>query len=100
VMCFSALTLLVGQQEEQLMHEKIEWWGAEAKCKWFASGPADVTATPPSLAPLKSRMAQPFWYRFTQVVQKKRVLNGCSSKMTYRMVTQKKVFDWMSENFG
>ena len=27
-----------------------------ARCKWFAYGPADATATPSSLAPVKSRM--------------------------------------------
>ena len=27
-----------------------------AKCKWFAYGPADITATPSSLAPVKFRM--------------------------------------------
>jgi len=36
----------------------IAWWGASylsgAKCKWFAYGPADATATPSSLASLWS----------------------------------------------
>jgi len=27
-----------------------------ARCKWFAYGPAHATATPSSLAPVKSRM--------------------------------------------
>ena len=27
-MLFSALSLLVGQQEEHLAHKKLEWWGA------------------------------------------------------------------------
>jgi len=27
-----------------------------ARCKWFAYGPADATAAPSSLAPVKSRM--------------------------------------------
>ena len=41
----------------------------------------DATATPSSLAPVKSRMVTglPFWCRFTQVVLEKRPLNGCSS---------------------
>jgi len=38
-------------------------------CKWFAYGPADATATPSSLASLKSRL--------TQVVLEKRLLNVC-----------------------
>jgi len=32
-----------------------------------------------SLAPVKSRLVLPFWYRLTQVVLEKRPLNGCSS---------------------
>jgi len=34
------------------------WHGylSEVTCKWFAYGPADATATPSSLAPVKSRM--------------------------------------------
>jgi len=34
------------------------WHGylSGARCKWFACGPADVTATPLSLAPVESRM--------------------------------------------
>jgi len=30
-----------------------------------------------SLAPVKSRLVLPFWYRLTQVVLEKRPLNGC-----------------------
>jgi len=33
--------------------------------------------TPSSLAPIKSRLVSPFWYRLTQVVLEKRPLNGC-----------------------
>ena len=33
---------------------------------------------PLSLAPVKSRLVLPFWYRLTQVVLEKRPLNGCS----------------------
>jgi len=40
---------------------KTEWLGtgmvmSAVRCTWFAYGPADVTATPPSLAAVKSRM--------------------------------------------
>ena len=47
----------------------------------FAYGPADAAAsqTPSSLASFKSRLVLPFWYRLTQVVLEKRLLNGCSS---------------------
>jgi len=48
----------------------------ERGAKWFAYGPADATATPLSLASLKSRMVLPFWCRFIQVVLEKRTLNG------------------------
>ena len=34
---------------------------------------------PVDLAPVKSRLVLPFWYRLTQVVLEKRPLNGCSS---------------------
>jgi len=49
---FSALMLLVGQQEGHPVCKKWEWWGAGvgrgylcgARCR-LAYGPADVTAT-------------------------------------------------------
>jgi len=58
---FSALTLLVGQQEGHLACKKrvVMYWRGylyEARCKLFAYGPADATAIPSSLAPVKSRM--------------------------------------------
>jgi len=34
---------------------------------------------PPSLASFKSRLVLSFWYRLTQVILEKRLLNGCSS---------------------
>jgi len=36
--------------------------------------------TPKSLALLKSRLVLPFWYWLTQVVLKKRPLNGCRGR--------------------
>ena len=59
---FSALTLLVGQQEDHQACKKtwvVSYWRgylSGARCKWFAYCPADATATPSSLAPVKSRM--------------------------------------------
>jgi len=55
------------------------WHGhlSAARCKWFAYGPADATATPSSLASLKSRLVCCFRYQLTQVVLYKRPLNGC-----------------------
>ena len=40
-----------------------------------------------SLAPVKSRLVLPFWYRLTQVVLEKRPLNGCSSCCWFSVVT-------------
>jgi len=73
-MCaFSALMLLVRQQEGHPACQNwvVRYWSgylSGARCKWFAYGPADATATSSSLAPVKSGMVclcQPF--------------NGCSS---------------------
>jgi len=54
------------------------WHGylSGVKCR-HAYGPADATAHSLSLAPVKSRLVLPFWYRLTQVVLEKRPLNGC-----------------------
>ena len=53
------------------------WQGylSKARCKQFAYGPAEATATPSFLVSLKSRRALLFWCRLTQVVLKKRSLN-------------------------
>jgi len=40
--------------------------------------------TQSSLASFNSRLVLPFWYRLTQVVLKKRLLNGCSSVAVLR----------------
>ena len=59
---------------------KTEQWGAGMviclERGADAYGPADATATH-SLAPVKSRLVLPFWYRLTQVVLDKGPLNGC-----------------------
>jgi len=49
------IRLLIGRQEEHPACKKFEWRCAlvvlsGARCKWFAYGPADATATPSSLA--------------------------------------------------
>jgi len=77
---FSALTLLVGHEEEHPACKKFVMWCwcgylSGVRCRWFAYGPAGVTATPSSLALSKSRIVLPFWYRLTQVVLEKRLLN-------------------------
>ena len=57
---FSALTLLVGRQEGHLTCKNwvVRYWCgylSGARCKLFAYGPADATASPSSFAPLKFR---------------------------------------------
>ena len=79
---FSALTLLVGRQEGHLACKNwlIRCWRGYlpgARCRWFAYGPADATATPSSVASLKPGYRQPFWCRLIQVVLEKRPLNRC-----------------------
>jgi len=57
------------------------WCGhlSGARCRLFAYGPVDATASPNPIISFKSRMVSPFWSRLTQVVMEKRPLNGCSS---------------------
>jgi len=55
-----------------------------SRCRLFACGPADATASihplhPSSLASVKSRLVLAFWYLLTQVVLEKRPLIGCGS---------------------
>ena len=57
---FSALTLLVGRHEGHLTCKNwvVRYWCgylSGARCKLFAYGPADATASPSSFAPLKFR---------------------------------------------
>jgi len=42
----SALTLLVGRQEEHLAWNKLSDEVSGARCRLFAHGPADATAIP------------------------------------------------------
>jgi len=83
---FSTLTLLIGYQEEHVACKSVCWhdYLSGVRCKLFAYGPADATATPSSLASLKSRIVLPFWYRLTQIVLEKRLLNRCLSVCWYR----------------
>ena len=64
---FSALTLLVGCQEEHparnnLSDEMVTWLSSGAKCKQLAHGSADATATPSSLL-------QQEWFIFLVLIQ-------------------------------
>jgi len=63
---------LVGRQEEhpackKLSDEVLAKLSACSEVQSFAYGAADVTATPSSLASLKSRLVSPFWCRLTHV---------------------------------
>jgi len=57
------------------MLPSVLWHGylSGAKCKWFAYGPADATATPTSLAPVKSRMVYLSWPAYPDCPGKKAV---------------------------
>jgi len=75
VFIFSALTLLVGRQEEHLACKKLGdevlvWLSVWSEIQMIAYGPADATATPSSLASLKSRLLL-FLCQLNQVVQEK-----------------------------
>ena len=80
---FSALTLLVGQQEGHLACKKqsggvLAWlsvWSEVQTCIW----PSWCHCYSLSLTPVKSRLVSPFWYWLTWVVPEKGPLNGCSS---------------------
>jgi len=53
------------------------------RCKWFAYGPADATATPSSLAPVKSRMVYLSGAGLPRLFWEKGPLNGYSSSSSY-----------------
>jgi len=71
ILAFSALTLLVGRQEGHPACKSwlVRYWHgylSGVRCKWFAYGPADATATPSSLAKVQNCL--PSWCRPAQVV--------------------------------
>ena len=78
---FSALTLLVGQQEGHLACKKLSggvlaWlsdWSEVQTCIWTSGCHCHSL----SLVSVKSRLVLPFWYRLTWVVPDKGPLNGC-----------------------
>ena len=78
---FSALTLLVGQQEghlacKKLSSEVLAWlsvWSKVQTCIW----PSWCHCHSLSLAPVKSRLVLPFCYRLTWVVPEKGPSNEC-----------------------
>jgi len=70
----SVLQSTIWQQEYKRYSVVVRYWHGHLsgeRCKWFACGPADATATPSSLALLKSRIVFPFWCLLTQVFLEK-----------------------------
>jgi len=84
---FSALTLLVGQQEGHLACKKLSggvlaWlcvWSEVQTCIW----PSWCYCHSLFLASVKSRLVLSFWYRLTQIVPEKGPLNGCVCVVLY-----------------
>jgi len=74
---FSALTLLVGQQEGHQACKKLESWLSVWSEVQACTRPSWCHCHSLSLASVKSRLVSPFWYRFTWVVSDKGPLNGC-----------------------
>ena len=76
---FSALTqLCIRKNIWPVKNWVMRYWHgylSGARCKWFAYSLADATATPSSLASLKSGMVLSFWYQLTQIVLEKRPLS-------------------------
>jgi len=70
----SALTLLVGRQEEHLACKKLGF--GVVNC--LERG---VDSLPSSLASFKSRLVLPFWYWLTEIALERRPLNGCGSNI-------------------
>jgi len=90
---FSALKMLVGQQEGHPASKKL----SGGVLAWLSVLSEMQTCIQPSwrhchslsLASVKSRLVLPFWYRLTQVVLDKGPLNGCvcvSSASLHMMV--------------
>jgi len=92
VFAFSALTLLVGRQKERpaCKNGVMSCWRgclSEARCEWFAYGPAGAAATPSALVPSKSRIVLPLYGWLSQVVLAKTPLNECLLVCFVRSVT-------------
>ena len=87
IVAFSALTLLVGQQEghpacKKLSGGVLAWlsvWSEVQTCIW----PSWCHCHLLPLASVKSRLVLPFWYRLTRVVPEKEPLNGCACVYVY-----------------
>jgi len=78
---FSALMLLLGQQEGHPACKKLSGGVLAWLCVWSevqtCIQPSRCHCHSLSLAPVKSRLVLPFWYRLTRVVPDKGPFNGC-----------------------
>jgi len=95
---FTALTLLVGQQEghSACKNWAVRYWQgylSGVRCKWVAYGLADATVNPSSLAPVKSRMVYLSGASLPRLSWKK----GC--KMDVHRVSKKNVPHLACYNF-
>ena len=87
---FSALTLLVGQQEahpacKKLSSGMLAWlfvWSKVQTCMWLSWRHCHSL----SVASVKSRLVLPFWYRLTWVVPEKGPLNVCMYVCVYMFI--------------
>ena len=78
--CFDAVGWAAGRHPACKKQSRgvLAWlsvWSEVQTCIW----PSWCHCHSLSLAPVKSRLVLPFWYRLIQVVLEKRPLNGCSS---------------------
>ena len=78
--CFDAVGWAAGRASglQKTSGGVLAWlsvWSEVQTCIW----PSWCHCHSLSLAPVKSRLLLPFWYRLTQVVLEKRPLNSCSS---------------------
>ena len=74
---FSALTLLVGQQEGHPACKKTEWWVAGVVICLVRGADlhmAQLMPLPLTVSSVKSRLVLPFWYRLTHVVPEERTV--------------------------
>ena len=104
---FSALTLLVGRQEGHPACKKLEWWFAGVViCLERGADlhmPSWCHCHSLSLAPVKSRLVLPFWYRLTRVVPDKRPLNRCVCVVDINVrrvtVTKENIYGKLEQRF-
>jgi len=77
---FSALMLLLGQQEGHSACKRTKWWGSGMViCLEWGADLHTAQQMPLPLASVKSRLVLPFWYWLTQVVLEKGPLNVCNN---------------------